>query len=102
MEEITRRSVLLEALEEQEARLARCSVNGLKLIPLQGLQDEFRAQLEKCRILREMIQALESEPVRRSMADWQKEIMAGKQVEVTTLDKVPPVKRQEDQTRMVF
>ena len=91
MTEITRRSVLEEALEMQEAMLSRSSVNGLKLIPLPGMQEVFREQLEKCRILREMIQALQSEPVRRSMADWQKEIMEGKRVEISKLDKVPPV-----------
>lgn len=93
MAEITRRSVLEEALEMQETMLSRSSVNGLKLIPLQGMQEVFREQLEKCRILREMIQALQSEPVRRSMADWQKEMMEGKRVEISKLDKVPPVER---------
>lgn len=96
--EITRRSVLLEALENQEAQLSRCSVEGKKLIPLPGMKEIFREQFEKCRILREMIQALESEPVRNAIAGWQKEIMDGKQVEVTTLDKVPPVKEE----RVVF
>lgn len=98
MEEITRRSVLLEALEIQEAQLAKCSVEGKKLIPLPGMKDIFRAQLEKCRILREMIQALESEPVRRVMADWQKDEMNGKRVDITMLDRMPP----ETEKRMVF
>jgi len=89
MEEITRRSVLIEALENQEAQLSRCSVEGKKLIPLPGMKDIFRAQLEKCRILREMIHALESEPVRRVMADWQKDMMNGQQVDITMLDRVP-------------
>ena len=102
MEEITRRSVLIEALKNQEAQLSRCSVEGKKLIPLPGMKDIFREQYEKCRILREMIHALESEPVRRVMADWQKDMMNGQQVDITMLDRVPPVKGQEDQTRMVF
>ena len=92
--EVTRRSVLLEALDIQEAALSRCSVNGLKLIPLPGLQDEFRAQLEKCRILRELIQGLEAEPVRRELAAWQRDIMDGKKVTVTTLDRVPPIREE--------
>jgi len=29
----------------------------------------------KCRILREMLQALESEPVRAAMANWQQMVM---------------------------
>ena len=93
MAEITRRSVLEEALEIQEAQLSRCSVNGLKLIPMAGMQEVFREQLEKCRILREMIQALQSEPVRKVMADWQKELMEGQRVEISKLDKVPPVNK---------
>ena len=98
MSDVTRRSVLIEALEIQEAQLSRCSVEGKKLIPLPGMKELFREQLDKCRILREMIQALESEPVRDAIAGWQREIMDGKQVDVTVLDRVPPVKEE----RVVF
>lgn len=90
--EITRRSVLLDALGREEAVMAACSRDGKKLEPMPGLQEMFEAQKERCRLLREMIQALESEPVRRSIASWQKEIMAGKGVDMTTLDRVPPAK----------
>ena len=96
--EVTRRSVLAEALEIQEAQLSRCSVNGSKLVPLPGMKEIFREQLEKCRVLREMIQALESEPVRNAIAGWQREIMEGRQADVTVLDRVPPVKEE----RVVF
>ena len=96
--EVTRRSVLLEALENQEAQLSRCSVEGKKLIPLPGMKDIFREQFEKCRILREMVQALESEPVRNAIAGWQREIMDGKQVDVKILDRMPP----ETEKRVVF
>ena len=96
--EVTRRSVLLEALENQEAQLSRCSVEGKKLIPLPGMKDLFREQFEKCRILREMVQALESEPVRDAIAGWQREIMDGKQVDVKILDRMPP----ETEKRVVF
>ena len=98
MGEVTRRSVLLEALENQEAQLSRCSVNGSKLIPLPGMKDLFREQFEKCRILREMVQALESETVRDAIAGWQREIMDGKQVDVKILDRMPP----ETEKRVVF
>jgi hypothetical protein len=99
--EITRRSVLLDALEREEAVMASCSLNGMKLQPIRGYEEMFKGQREKCRLLREMIQALESEPVRREIANWQKEIMAGKQVDMTVLDKVPPG-NDDGQTRMVF
>ena len=89
--EITRRSVLLDALEREEAELARCSRDGKKLIPMPGLTEMFERQRQKCELLRDMIHALESEPVRRVMADWQKDVMDGKRVEVTLLDRVPPI-----------
>ena len=101
MAEITRRSVLLDALAREEAGMAACSRDGKKLEPMTGLEETFKEQAEKCRLLREMIQALESEPVRQSIANWQKDIMAGKGVDVTVLDRVPPI-RTEEQTRMVF
>ena len=99
--EITRRSVLLDALEREEAVMASCSMNGMKLVPIRGYEEMFRGQREKCRLLREMIQALESEPVRREIANWQKDIMEGKGVDMTVLDQVPPV-NEDGQTRMVF
>lgn len=90
--EITRRSVLLDALEREEAIMASCSVNGLKLVPIRGYEETFQGQREKCRLLREMIQALESESVRREIAKWQQDIMAGKGVDMTVLDRVPPIR----------
>lgn len=101
MAEITRRSVLLDALGREEAAMAACSRDGKKLEPMIGLEETFKEQAEKCRLLREMIHALESEPVRRSIANWQQEIMDGKGVDVTILDKVPPIDT-EKKTRMVF
>lgn len=72
--------------------MAACSEGGKKLIPMPGLTEQFEQQRKKCELLREMIHALESEPVRRVMADWQKEVMEGKKIDVTVLDKVPPVR----------
>lgn len=93
MAEITRRSVLLDALGREESAMAACSQDGKKLIPMRGLEEMFEIQSEKCRILREMIQALESEGVRRELAQWQRDVMAGKGVEMTTLDRVPPIEK---------
>lgn len=73
--EITKRSVLLDALSREERTLADYSINETKILPRPGFEDAFRGQQEKCRILREMIQALESEPVRRAMANWQQEVI---------------------------
>ena len=73
--EITRKSVLLDALRREENVLADYSINQTKLIPRPKFENAFRDQQEKCRILREMIHALDSEPVRQAMADWQEEIL---------------------------
>ena len=96
--EITRRSVLLDALAREESVMAACSVDGKRLEPMPGLTEMFNAQGERCRLLREMIQAMETDGVRREMAKWQRDVMEGHGVEITTLDRVPPIK--ED--RMVF
>lgn len=73
--EITRKSVLTDALQREERTLADYSINQTKLIPRPKFEQAFRDQQEKCRILREMIHALDSETVRRAMADWQKNVI---------------------------
>lgn len=73
--EITKRSVLLDALSREERTLADYSIHESKVLPRPGFEEAFKAQQDKCRILREMIQALESEPVRRAMANWQQEVI---------------------------
>jgi len=73
--EITRRNVLLECLDWQREKLAEASRDSFMLDAWPGMEEIFAERREKCRILQEMIQALESEPVRRSMAEWQQEIM---------------------------
>lgn len=99
MAEITRRSVLLAALEREEAEMAACSKGGRKLEPMRGLETIFDEQQQKCHILREMIQAMESEPVRRSIANWQQEIMDGKRPQLMDTVQVVPTIREE---RVVF
>ncbi len=75
--EITRRSVLEEALEDQTVWLRSYSKMGRSLEPLPGYEKEFDRQRRKCELLREMIRSLENEGVRKAMADWQLEEMKG-------------------------
>lgn len=75
MGEITKKSVLLECLEYERGLKKMCSKEYKGLTAMKGLEDKFQEQAEKCRILEDMIHALDSEPVRRAMADWQKEII---------------------------
>lgn len=87
--EVTRRSVLSDALRYRETVMKQFSRNGMGLVPRTGMQEEFERYRQECRILRELIQALEYEPVRAAIAeflereeeeprDWQREVMAGK------------------------
>ena len=99
-EEINERSVLIDALEREEAVMASCSKMGRKLEPIPGFEAEFFRQRKKCNVLRNMIQAMQSEPVRASIADWQKDVMDGKRASMTVLDRVPEI--EGGQTRMVF
>lgn len=92
-QEITARSVLLDALEREDGVLRMHTVNGMGLIPISGHQEIFRAQQEKCRILRDLIQSLGSEDVRRSIAQWQKDEMEGRPLDVRELDRVQVVNR---------
>ena len=71
----SKKSVLLECLEYERGLKKMCSVDHEGRLPLQGMEDLFRDQEEKCGILQDMIHALDSEHVRRAIADWQKEIM---------------------------
>lgn len=73
--EITRRDVLLECLDIMKKIRNSFSKDRLGLQAADRYDALFDEYDIKCRILREMIQANESAPVRRALADWQKEIM---------------------------
>lgn len=87
---ITRRSVLLDALRARELIVQRDSVGGMMLSPREGCEKSFEKYSEECRILRQLIQALEDSCVRAAIAEfleeneekepagWQKDVMAGK------------------------
>ena len=73
--EITRRSVLLECLSIMRQELVMCSKQYNGLEPAKGMEEAWEQGRVKVRILEELIQAYDSEAVRRSLADWQKELM---------------------------
>lgn len=73
--EPTRRGILKEYLEIEEAALRSESKNMSKLEPKQGRERQWELRRKRCGLLRDMIQALESEPVRKAMSDWQRLIM---------------------------
>lgn len=75
MAEVTRRSVLLECLEYERGLWKLCSKKYDTLEPKEGMEDKWDEQKEKCKLLEDMIQAYESEPVKAAMAGWQNMVM---------------------------
>lgn len=84
--EITRRSTLLDCLDYQTRWLKMSSKGRKGREPIDGLEDEFYEREAKCRILRELIQALESDPVREVLADWQVRLMKGEKPNTKDLE----------------
>lgn len=74
---ITRRETLLECLEMMRMRKKVVSVDRKGIIPLPGYEDLFFDRQRKCQIIQELIQANESEPVRRAIAEWQIMLLKG-------------------------
>ena len=75
MSKITKRETLLECLDLMKKIRNSFSHKGWGMAPIERYTILFTEYDEKCQILREMVQALESEPVRKALANWQKEIM---------------------------
>lgn len=75
MAEITRKSVLLECLSIMKSELAICSKHYNGLEPANGMEEAWQQGRQKVEILKDLIQAYDSEPVRAALADWQKEVM---------------------------
>lgn len=71
--EITLRKVLEECLEERKEIRRLCSKDYLGMVPKEGMEDEFDDAEEKCRVLRELLQAIKSEPVLIAIANWEQE-----------------------------
>ena len=67
---VTRRSVLEEALRYRQTVMQQSSEYGMGLRARKGMEETFDRYAEECRILRELIQALEYEPVRAAIAEF--------------------------------
>ena len=80
MAEITRKSVLLECLSIMREEQRICSKGYNCLEPAKGMEEAWEQGRRKITILQEIIQALDSEPVLRAMANWQKEEMPPKEI----------------------
>lgn len=88
MEEITRASILREVLTDKEDQMFKYSKFRAGLTALEGYERIFEDMRKTCDLLREMLReqiaGQQPEP-----AEWQKEIMAGKQPDMSWADKQP-------------
>lgn len=85
MAEITRKSVLIECLSIMREELNVCSKKYNGLEPKEGMEEAWQQGRKKIEILEDLIHAYESEPVRKVIADWQKELMENVHDEVLRL-----------------
>ena len=91
--EITRKSVLTECLSIMRQELAICSTNFNGLEPKKGMEEAWSQYRKKVDILKELIHAYDSEPVRKALAGWQIEVMNGPE---------PQLKLDDEQPGMTF
>ena len=82
MAEITRKSVLLECLSIMREEQRICSKGYNSLEPAKGMEEAWEQGRRKIQILQEIIQALDSEPVLRALANWQKEELPPRQLTI--------------------
>ena len=75
MAEINRKSVLLECLSIMKSELAICSEHYNGYEPKEGMEEAWRQGRQKVEILKDLIHAYDSEPVRSALADWQQMVM---------------------------
>ena len=61
----------IEALEREKKMISHSM-----LVPIKGMEKEYNDIDSALRQLRDIAQGLQTEPVRRALADWQKELMA--------------------------
>lgn len=88
--EITRSSILREVLVEKENEMFKFSKFRAGLTPLPGYEQIFEDRRKECDLLRGMIRSEmdrehETEAAKR-MADWQKDLMDGKQPDMNWAD----------------
>lgn len=88
--EITRKSVLIEALQIMREELDICSEGYNGLIPKKGMEEAWEQARRKVQIMQDLIHAYESEPVRKALADWQKETMEKGPEPLNLAELIPP------------
>lgn len=75
--EITKRETLLEAVDMMRKIRNSYAQDELGMIPIEKKRLDYEEYEQKVRILMDMVRALEAEPVKRALAQWQIDIMEG-------------------------
>lgn len=78
--EITRKSILIEVLENEKLRRAACSKNARGLEAIRGYEREFAECEKRCWLIADLIHALDSTEVREAMQKWQIRAMTGERM----------------------
>ena len=91
--EITRSGILRDCLEEKNREMHKYSKHEAGLEPLPGYEQHFEDLRQTCQMLRGMILNAEDREreaqAQQHLADWQMQIIKGKQPGVEWADKVP-------------
>lgn len=69
-QEISLKGMLEDYLMHEVDILMMCTKGQAGIEPLPEFEEEFDEQQEKCRILRELIQAIQNENVKKAIQDW--------------------------------
>ena len=69
-QEISLKGMLEDYLIHEVDVMMMCSKGEAGIEPLPEFEEEFDEQQEKCRILRELIQAIQNENVKKAIQDW--------------------------------
>ena len=83
LKQITTRNVLLECLKLMEDKKLFYAADPEGLIPMEGMEEKLTEIGEKCDRLRILIQGLESEPVKRALAQWRHELRGGEMTDIS-------------------
>ena len=66
----TKKSALMECLQYLDGKRASASKGGRGMEAIRGMEDIFNEYDQKCHIIRDLLQAMETQPVREVLAQW--------------------------------
>ena len=100
--EVTRRETLLECLDLMTKIRNGFSQKGYGIVPIERYIELYDEYDQKCEVIRELIRCVESESVKRALADWQKELMQAEKLEMKLNLDVPKVQEGWETVELVY